>query len=105
MTDDAARLYVWYDNEFGYSCQVGRVLERLVGEEAPSYPAQWVAACALGGTPAGSDISAAASKDGLGCSFDAATFSLGGYPLRRAKEVNYGGGNAHGQNRERHRPY
>ena len=40
VTDDSAILYVWYDNEFGYSCQVVRVLERLVGEEAPSYPAQ-----------------------------------------------------------------
>ncbi|MFC2393000.1 MAG: hypothetical protein ACFNL3_06005 [Rothia aeria] len=40
VTDDSAILYVWYDNEFGYSCQVVRVLERLVGEEAPSYPTQ-----------------------------------------------------------------
>lgn len=36
--DDNAILYVWYDNEFGYSCQVVRVLERMAGEEAPSYP-------------------------------------------------------------------
>ena len=38
VSDDSAILYVWYDNEFGYSCQVVRVLERMAGEEAPSYP-------------------------------------------------------------------
>ncbi|MDH6237495.1 glyceraldehyde-3-phosphate dehydrogenase [Cryobacterium sp. CG_9.6] len=31
-------LYVWYDNEFGYSCQVIRVLEEMAGVNAPSYP-------------------------------------------------------------------
>ena len=31
-------LYVWYDNEFGYSCQVVRVLEDMAGVKAPSFP-------------------------------------------------------------------
>ncbi len=31
-------LYVWYDNEFGYSCQVVRILDRMAGLELPSYP-------------------------------------------------------------------
>ncbi|MTE22982.1 glyceraldehyde-3-phosphate dehydrogenase [Microbacterium sp. ZXX196] len=29
--DENVVLYVWYDNEFGYSCQVVRVLERMAG--------------------------------------------------------------------------
>ena len=32
-------LYVWYDNEFGYSCQVVRVAEELAGLHRPSFPA------------------------------------------------------------------
>ncbi|MDQ4502300.1 glyceraldehyde-3-phosphate dehydrogenase [Sinomonas sp. ASV322] len=31
-------LYVWYDNEFGYTCQVVRVLEEMAGVHAPSFP-------------------------------------------------------------------
>ncbi len=31
-------LYVWYDNEFGYSCQVVRVLEEMAAVHPPSYP-------------------------------------------------------------------
>lgn len=31
-------LYVWYDNEFGYSCQVVRVLETMSGVGIPSFP-------------------------------------------------------------------
>jgi len=31
-------LYVWYDNEFGYSCQVVRILQQISGVEYPSYP-------------------------------------------------------------------
>jgi glyceraldehyde 3-phosphate dehydrogenase len=31
-------LYVWYDNEFGYSCQVVRLLQRLAGLELPAFP-------------------------------------------------------------------
>jgi glyceraldehyde 3-phosphate dehydrogenase len=31
-------LYCWYDNEFGYSCQVVRVLEKMAGVEWQTYP-------------------------------------------------------------------
>ncbi len=31
-------LYVWYDNEFGYSCQVIRVLEEMSNVHPPSFP-------------------------------------------------------------------
>ncbi|WP_284985321.1 glyceraldehyde-3-phosphate dehydrogenase [Arthrobacter sp. fls2-241-R2A-172] len=31
-------LYVWYDNEFGYSCQVVRIMEEMAGVHRPSYP-------------------------------------------------------------------
>ncbi len=31
-------LYVWYDNEFGYSCQVVRMLDKIAGLELPSLP-------------------------------------------------------------------
>ncbi len=31
-------LYCWYDNEFGYSCQVVRCLEKFAGVVWPSYP-------------------------------------------------------------------
>ncbi len=31
-------LYVWYDNEFGYSCQVVRMVQKMVGLELPSLP-------------------------------------------------------------------
>jgi glyceraldehyde 3-phosphate dehydrogenase len=33
-----AVLYLWYDNEFGYSCQVYRVLERMAGVSYLRYP-------------------------------------------------------------------
>jgi glyceraldehyde 3-phosphate dehydrogenase len=33
-----AVLYVWYDNEFGYSCQVIRVLEEMAGAHPPAFP-------------------------------------------------------------------
>ena len=36
-------LYVWYDNEFGYSCQVVRVMEEMAGVNPPSFPARSVA--------------------------------------------------------------
>lgn len=32
-------LYVWYDNEFGYSCQVVRMLQKMAGIELPALPA------------------------------------------------------------------
>lgn len=31
-------LYIWYDNEMGYSCQVLRLLQQLAGVEYPAYP-------------------------------------------------------------------
>ena len=31
-------LYVWYDNEFGYSCQVVRMVQKMAGLELPSFP-------------------------------------------------------------------
>jgi len=33
-----AVLYLWYDNEFGYSCQVHRLLEQMAGIRYASYP-------------------------------------------------------------------
>ncbi len=38
VNGDHAVLYCWYDNEFGYSCQVVRVLEKLAGVEWATYP-------------------------------------------------------------------
>ena len=38
VEDDRAVLYVWYDNEFGYSCQVVRVAEAMAGLKVPSLP-------------------------------------------------------------------
>jgi glyceraldehyde 3-phosphate dehydrogenase len=31
-------LYVWYDNEFGYSCQVVRMVQQMAGLEMPTLP-------------------------------------------------------------------
>ncbi|RUO21639.1 glyceraldehyde-3-phosphate dehydrogenase [Aliidiomarina haloalkalitolerans] len=36
---DRAVLYVWYDNEFGYSCQVLRVVQDMAGLLVPNLPA------------------------------------------------------------------
>ncbi|AYF78477.1 glyceraldehyde-3-phosphate dehydrogenase [Nocardia yunnanensis] len=36
---DTAILYLWYDNEFGYSCQVVRTVQYISGIEYPTYPA------------------------------------------------------------------
>jgi glyceraldehyde 3-phosphate dehydrogenase len=36
-------VYVWYDNEFGYSCQVVRVMEEMAGVNPPSFPARSIA--------------------------------------------------------------
>ncbi|HRO30100.1 MULTISPECIES: glyceraldehyde-3-phosphate dehydrogenase [Micrococcaceae] len=33
-----AIVYVWYDNEFGYSCQVVRVIEKMAGDAVPVLP-------------------------------------------------------------------
>ncbi|MBN9129546.1 MAG: glyceraldehyde-3-phosphate dehydrogenase [Paenarthrobacter ureafaciens] len=43
-TDKNLVLYVWYDNEFGYSCQVVRVMEEMAGVNPPSFPARDVVA-------------------------------------------------------------
>ncbi|MCJ8167721.1 glyceraldehyde-3-phosphate dehydrogenase [Atopomonas sediminilitoris] len=37
--DNRVVLYVWYDNEFGYSCQVVRILEDMAGVNPPAFPA------------------------------------------------------------------
>ncbi len=33
-------MYLWYDNEFGYACQVHRVLERLAGVNFATFPVE-----------------------------------------------------------------
>lgn len=38
-TDKNLVLYVWYDNEFGYSCQVVRVMEEMAGVHPRQFPA------------------------------------------------------------------
>lgn len=38
VEENRAVLYVWYDNEFGYSCQVLRVIQDMAGLEVPSLP-------------------------------------------------------------------
>ncbi|HCX27351.1 MAG TPA: glyceraldehyde-3-phosphate dehydrogenase, partial [Cellvibrionales bacterium] len=35
-----AVLYIWYDNEFGYTCQVHRVMEKMAGVKYAMYPAE-----------------------------------------------------------------
>ncbi|MGV9674637.1 glyceraldehyde-3-phosphate dehydrogenase [Nocardia sp. NPDC003482] len=39
---DTAILYLWYDNEFGYSCQVVRTVQYISGIEYPTYPEEIV---------------------------------------------------------------
>ena len=39
VNGNQAVLYLWYDNEYGYSCQVYRVLERMAGICYRTYPA------------------------------------------------------------------
>ena len=39
VTEDSAVLYVWYDNEYGYSCQVVRIIEQLAGSHPAHLPA------------------------------------------------------------------
>ncbi|PTQ69948.1 glyceraldehyde 3-phosphate dehydrogenase [Pseudomonas sp. GV071] len=36
--DNRVVLYVWYDNEFGYSCQVVRVMEDMADVNPPAFP-------------------------------------------------------------------
>lgn len=38
VDEDRAVLYVWYDNEFGYSCQVVRVMLEMSGIAVPTLP-------------------------------------------------------------------
>ncbi len=38
VDEDRAVLYVWYDNEFGYSCQVVRVMHEMAGVHVPTLP-------------------------------------------------------------------
>lgn len=38
VEEDRAVLYVWYDNEFGYSCQVVRVMLEMAGIIVPTLP-------------------------------------------------------------------
>lgn len=40
VADNRATLYVWYDNEFGYSCQVMRVVQAMAGLHYPTLPIQ-----------------------------------------------------------------
>ncbi|MDO6710382.1 glyceraldehyde-3-phosphate dehydrogenase [Aliiglaciecola sp. 2_MG-2023] len=39
VAGNRATLYVWYDNEFGYSCQVMRVVQAMAGLTYPTIPA------------------------------------------------------------------
>lgn len=36
---DTGVVYVWYDNEYGYSCQVVRIIEQMAGIHPPQIPA------------------------------------------------------------------
>ena len=38
VSDKNCVLYVWYDNEFGYSCQVNRILQQMADIVHPAYP-------------------------------------------------------------------
>lgn len=38
VTGNSVVVYVWYDNEFGYSCQVIRVVEEMAGVHPASFP-------------------------------------------------------------------
>jgi glyceraldehyde 3-phosphate dehydrogenase len=38
VSENRATLYVWYDNEFGYSCQVMRVVRDMAGLQYPVIP-------------------------------------------------------------------
>ncbi len=38
VNQDRCILYLWYDNEFGYACQVMRVLEEMAGIRYPVFP-------------------------------------------------------------------
>ncbi len=38
VDEDRAVVYVWYDNEFGYSCQVVRCVAKMAGIDTPAFP-------------------------------------------------------------------
>ena len=38
VNNNSCVLYLWYDNEFGYTCQVRRVLEKMAGVKYTRYP-------------------------------------------------------------------
>ncbi|RBP63958.1 glyceraldehyde 3-phosphate dehydrogenase [Brevibacterium sanguinis] len=38
VDEDRAVVYVWYDNEFGYSCQVVRCVAAMAGIDTPAFP-------------------------------------------------------------------
>ena len=38
VSDNRLTLYVWYDNEFGYSCQVMRCIRDMAGLSFPTLP-------------------------------------------------------------------
>ncbi|WCE38653.1 glyceraldehyde-3-phosphate dehydrogenase [Brevibacterium sp. BDJS002] len=38
VDDDRVVVYVWYDNEFGYSCQVIRCVAKMAGVDVPALP-------------------------------------------------------------------
>lgn len=38
VSGNSVVVYVWYDNEFGYSCQVIRVVEEMAGAHPASFP-------------------------------------------------------------------
>ncbi|MCC2615428.1 glyceraldehyde-3-phosphate dehydrogenase [Aestuariibacter halophilus] len=40
VADNRVTLYVWYDNEFGYSCQVMRCVQAMAGLTYPTIPAK-----------------------------------------------------------------
>lgn len=44
VSGNHATLYVWYDNEVGYSCQVLRIAEQMAGVQYPSLPVEKVTA-------------------------------------------------------------
>lgn len=39
VRDNRCVLYLWYDNEFGYSCQVVRIIQQMSGIKTDIYPA------------------------------------------------------------------
>jgi len=38
VDDNRCVLYIWYDNEFGYSCQVVRIVQKMAGIKYPLIP-------------------------------------------------------------------